>query len=78
MTVYEMIQELAQYEADREVEINVVAYELPVTVAVVEDVKDGEEIDTIVDFDEDVTEFNIDEYGKYNGQKVVRINVELD
>lgn len=78
MTVYEMIQELAQYEADREVEINVVADEYRATVQVEEDVKDGEETDVDVEFDEDVTEFDIDEYRRYNGQKTVRINVGLE
>lgn len=78
MTVYEMIQELARYEADQEVEINVVADEYRATVQVEEDVKDGEETDVDVEFDEDVEDFDIDEYRKYTGKKVVRINVSLD
>lgn len=77
MTVYEMIQELAQYEADQEVEINVVADEFPVTVVVGEDTQEGEEIDTEVDFDEDVTDFDIDEYRHFQKGKVVRINAVL-
>lgn len=78
MKVYEMIQELAQYEADQEVEINVVADELPVTVVVGEDTEEGEEIDTEVDFDKDITDFDIDEYRHYQKGKVVRINVGLE
>lgn len=77
MTVYEMIQELVQYDADTEVEVNVVTdddYETTVTVE--EDVKDGEETDVKVDIDEDISDFDIDEY-KWGGRKVVRINVEL-
>lgn len=77
MKVYEMIQELTKYDADQEVEINVVADGYSTTVEVDEDVKDGEETDVDIDFDEDVTEFDVDEYKKYNGQKLVRISVEL-
>ena len=77
MTVYEMIQDLAQYEADQEVEINVVADEFPVTVTVGEDTQEGEEIDTEVYFDEDVTEINIDDYRHFQKGNVVRINAGL-
>lgn len=78
MTVYEMIQELAQYDADLDVEVNVVTdddYETTVTVK--EDVEDGEETDVKLDIDEDIEDFDIDEYKKYTGKKVVRINAEL-
>ncbi len=78
MTVYEMIQELAQHDADMEIEVNVVTdddYEATVTVE--EDVKDGEETDVKVDIDEDIEDFDIEEYKYYNGRKVVKINVEL-
>lgn len=78
MTVYELIQELVQYEADQEVEINVAADEFPVTVVVGQDTQEGEEIDTEVDFDEDVAEFDIDEYRHFQKGKVVRINVSLE
>lgn len=77
MTVYEMIQELAQYDADTDVEVNVFTdddYETTVTVE--EDVKDGEETDAKIDIDEDINDFDIDEY-TWGGKKVVRINVEL-
>lgn len=78
MKVYEMIQELAQYEADQEVEINVVADRYRVTAEVEEDTEKGEEVDVDVDFDEDVTEFDICEYRHYQKGKVVRINVGLE
>lgn len=77
MTVYELIQELAQYDADMEVQVNVAADDYETTVTVEEDVKDGEETDVKVDIDEDIEDFDIEEYKYYNGKKVVKINVEL-
>ena len=77
MTVYEMIQELAQYEADTEVEVNVTTDDYIATVEVDEDVSEGEETDVKVDIDKDIDDFDIDDYRKYTGKKVVRINVEL-
>lgn len=77
MTVYEMIQELSQYDAGTEVEINAFADEYRATVEVKEDVKDGEETDVDVEFDEDISEFDIDDYTKYTGEKIVRILVEV-
>lgn len=77
MTVYEMIQELAQYEADTEVEVNVTTDDYIATVEVDEDVAEGEEADVKIDIDEDIEDFGIDEYKKYMGKKVVRINAEL-
>lgn len=77
MTVYEMIQELAQYEADMEVEINITTDDYEMTVEVEEDVKDGEETDVKLDIDEDIGDFDIDVYRKYSNRKTVRINVEL-
>ena len=76
MTVYEMIQELAQYDADLDVEINVTTDDYETTVEVEEDVKDGEETDVKLDIDEDIEDFDIDDYKKYTGKRVVRINAE--
>lgn len=78
MTVYEMIQELAQYKADQEVEINVVADGYRTEVIVEEDVRENEETEVDVVLDEDITEFYIDEYKPYGKAKIVRINVSLD
>ena len=78
MTVYELIQELAQYEADQEVEINVVADEYSATVQVQEDVSDGEETDVDIDIDEDITEFSVYEYKNQKKEKIVRIIADLD
>lgn len=77
MTVYEMIQELAQYDADLDVEINVTTDDYETTVEVEEDVKDGEETDVKIDIDEDIEDFDIEEYKRYSGKKTIRINVEL-
>lgn len=78
MTVYEMIQELAQYDADKYVEINVVADEYRATVEVEEDVEEGRETDVDVEFDEDIFEFDIDDYRHYQKGQVVRINVAVE
>lgn len=78
MTVYEMIRELTQYDADLDVEINVTADDYEATVEVEEDVKDGEETDVKLNIDEDIEDFDIEEYKRYNGKKTVRINVVLE
>lgn len=77
MTVYEMIQELAQYDADLDVEINVTTDDYETTVEVEEDVKDGEGTDVKLDIDEDIEDFDIDDYKKYTGKRIVRINAKL-
>lgn len=77
MTVYEMIQELAQYDADTDVEINVTTDDYETTVEVEEDVKDGEGTDVKLDIDEDIEDFDIDDYKKYTGKRIVRINAKL-
>ena len=72
MTVYELIQELAHYDADLEVEIDVSAdsYE---TYAVV----DNDEIDVSVNINEETHRFYIDECEGGKGNPTIRINVEL-
>ena len=77
MTVYEMIQELSQYDADQEVEINVVANGLEVNAVVNEDIDKGCETEVEVDFDETVSDFEIDERRSYT-KNAFRINVDLD
>lgn len=78
MTVYEIIQELAQYDADKEVEINVKTSDNYKTyVEVKEDVKEGEETEVKVDIEEDVDDFDISERKGYTGRTIVRIDVEL-
>lgn len=78
MTVYEMIQELAQYDADREVEINVKTSDNYKTyVEVKEYVQEGEETEVKVDIEEDVDDFDISERREYAGRTIVRIDVEL-
>lgn len=78
MTVYEMIQELSKYDADKDVEINVVADEYRSTAEVEEDVEEERETDVDVNFDEDVFEFDIDEYKHRQKGNVVRINVIVE
>ena len=76
MTVYELIQELAQYDANSSVEINVTTDDYKATVEVGENVSDGEETDVTVDIDETIEDFDIDDYA-YRNNRIVRINVEL-
>ncbi len=78
MKVYELIQELAQYEADQDVYINVVAEKYPLTVEVEEDVAEGEKTEVSAEFDEDIEEFDIDEPYNRIGRNKVRINVLLE
>lgn len=77
MTVYEMIQELAQYDADTEVEVNVAADKYRTTAEALEDVKEGEETEVDVGFDENVSGFSIDECVEHTGRKFIRISAEL-
>lgn len=76
MTVYEMIQELARYDANCKVEINVTTDDYKATVKVEEDVSDGEETDVTVDIDETIEDFDIGGYTTYRENRI-RINVEL-
>lgn len=78
MTVYEMIQELSRYDADMEVEANVYAKGYEMYVEVQEDAQDGEEVTAKADIDEDITDISVDEYRKWNGGKVVRINLVFE
>ena len=60
MTVYEIIQELVQYDADKEVEINVKTSDNYKTyVEVKEDVQEGEETEVKVDIEEDVDDLTL-------------------
>lgn len=77
MTVYEMIQELSKYDADTDIEINAYSYDYRADVEVEEDVKESEETNVNVKFDEDISEFDVDDYRKANGLKIVRILAEL-
>lgn len=75
MTVYEMIQELAQYPADQLIEVNVYADGFGVEAEAQEE---GDYIDAKVCIDEEIQEMSVEEYKKFNGQRVVRINVDLE
>lgn len=78
MTVYEMIQELAQYPADQLIEVNVYADGFGVEAETQEEAEEGDYIDAKVCIDEEIQEMSVEEYKKFNGQRVVRINVDLD
>ena len=74
MTVYEMIQELAQYPADQLIEVNVYADGFGVEAEAQEEAEEGDYIDAKVCIDEEIQEMSVEEYKKFNGQRVVRIN----
>lgn len=77
MKVYEMIQDLARYDADMEVEINIYAKEYSTHATVQEDAEDGEYVKVKIDFGKDVSDFGIEEYcDRFRGKKV-KINVDL-
>lgn len=78
MTVYEMIQELAQYPADQLIEVNVYADGFGVEAEAQEEAEEGDYIDAKVSIDEEIQEMSVEEYKKFNGQRVVRINVDLE
>lgn len=78
MTVYEMMQELAQYPADQLIEVNVYADGFGVEAEAQEEAEEGDYIDAKVCIDEEIQEMSVEEYKKFNGQRVVRINVDLE
>lgn len=79
MTVYEIIQELAQYDADKEVEINVKTSDNYKTyVEVKEDVQEGQETDVDVEFDLSSSNIEIDDFRKGNRERFVRIFSDMD
>lgn len=78
MTVYELIQELTKYDADMDVEVSVYAENFAVDAVAKEDAEDGKLIDAEVDIDEYTDDFSVEDYKKYTGKHVVRINVALE
>lgn len=78
MTVYELIQELTKYDADMDVEVSVYAKNFAVDAVAKEDAEDGKLIDAEVDIDEYTDDFSVEDYKKYTGKHVVRVNVALE
>lgn len=77
MTVYELTQELARFDADTEVEVSILANSFRTEVVAKEDAEYGDSIDAEVDIDEYTDDFSVEDYQKYTGKHVVRINVTL-
>lgn len=77
MKVYEMIQELARYDAAMEVEVNIYAKDYSTSATVQEGAEDGDEVEVKLDIDEDISDFDIQEYVPYRRYKKVRLNIEL-
>lgn len=77
MTVYELIQELVQFDADMEVEVSIFANSFETEAVAKEDAEYGDAIDAEVDIDEYTDDFSVEEYKKYTGKHVVRLNVTL-
>ena len=78
MTVYELIQELAQFDAEMEVEVSVSADAFETEAVAKEDAEYGDTIDAEVDIDEYTDDFSVEDYKKYTGKHVVRLSVNLE
>lgn len=80
MTVYEMIQELAKYPPDMEIEVNVYKNGYSAMAEVSVDCSEGEETIVEIDIDENTSSIAISDERKSwgsNAQKYVRILAEL-
>lgn len=81
MTVYEMIQELAKYPPDMEIEVNAYKNGYSTTAIVSEDCEEGEEASVEFDLDDNTSDIEISEEQRiYCGRvttKHVRILAEL-
>ena len=77
MTVYELIQELARFDADMEVEVSIFANSFETEAVAKEDAEYGDAIDAEVDIDEYTDDFSVEDYKKYTEKHVVRLNVTL-
>lgn len=78
MTVYELIQELAQFDAEMEVEVSVSADAFETEAVAKEDAEYGDAIDAEVDIDEYTDDFSVEDYKEYTGKHVVRLSVNLE
>ena len=79
MTVYEMIQELAKFPPDMEIEVNVYKNGYPAMAEISENCNEGEETIVEIDIDENTSDIVISERKSWgsNAQKYVRILAEL-
>lgn len=80
MTVYEMIQELAKFPPDMEIEVNVYKNGYSAMAEISEDCSEGEETIVEIDIDENTSSIAISDERKgwgSNAQKYVRILTEL-
>ena len=78
MTVYELIQELAQFDGEMEVEVSISADAFETEAVAKEDAEYGDAIDAEVDIDEYTDDFSVEDYKKYTGKHVVRLSVTLE
>lgn len=78
MTVYELIQELAQFDAEMEVEVSISADAFETEAVAKEDAEYGDAIDAEVDIDEYTDDFSVEDYKKYTGKHVVRLSMTLE
>ena len=79
MTVYEMIQELAKFPPDIEIEVNVYKNGYSAMAEISENCNEGEETIVEIDIDENTSDIVISERKSWgsNAQKYVRILAEL-
>lgn len=78
MTVYELIQELIQFDADAEVSINIKANRYRTDARVMEDAEDGDYVDSEVEFEEVSDDFAVEEERSIRGKTSAVITVELE
>lgn len=78
MTVYELIQELCQYDADAEVSVNVKVNCYRTDARVMEDAENGDYVDSEVEFEETVDDFAVEEERSIREKISAVITVELE
>lgn len=78
MTVYELIQELIQFDADAEVSVNLKVNCYRTDARVMEDAEDGDYVDSEVEFEETVDDFAVEEERSIRGKTSAVITVELE
>lgn len=78
MTVYELIQELIQFDADAEVSVNLKVNCYRTDARVMEDAEDGDYVDSEVEFEETVDDFAVEEERSVRGKTSAVITVELE
>lgn len=78
MTVYELMQELCQYDAGAEVSVSVKVNRYRTDARVMEDAENGDYVDSEVEFEESLDDFTIEEERSIRGKASAVITVEIE